>query len=491
MTVNSNNEDEITLENETPLTEKMNFNKDVLSLAISLIVSILFILFGWFLLSGTNFIYILLGLIVLTYGVYSAYKVYNNFGSALNYKKAQTELNGLYLRRNEPVCPYLKSTHSGFTCRLEFQEPFNIKEDLPKCHVESAYKKHWEEKAPNVFVKAQEVTNSSLAGYLSFLGMVRYEPAASFMEEIYDLIPMTAERRLVFEEAENIDEEALSKHYIDYYMAIKSKKPIDDVDKEKTTLKSEFDEIFETLTEEKLLIVDNGIVRKADKYLDPNFTKKWKIYSNGNVKLTCLTNLTYYNKQELIPKFLKIYVYSTDDKRASAARKGLLRLSDYIEDPILEYLNDTELPSDKKILLIDLGSKIVSDKIFEKIKELAESDDETISYYAVSALGTYDEEGIIEVLKIMSDQPTDLDIDAGRSALAKNSEMSFKVITKMLEEESNLAEEFQQILGSILEELDHVVVKKYFNELPESEQEMIDQVYDKHGLLHSLDYLLE
>ena len=488
---NMSEEEEVTSNPETTLIETMNFNKDVLSLVISLIVSVIFILFGWYLLSDGSIFFVILGFILLTYGVFSGVRVFNNFGSALNYKKAQVELDGLYLRRNEPICPYLKSSYSGFICRLEFQEPFNIKTDLPKCHVESEYRKHWEEKAPNVFLKAQEVTDRTLAGYISFLGMVKYEPAASFFEEIFDLVPMTSERLIVFEDANNIDVNALRERYVEYYMAVNSKKPIKNAEQEKEKLRLEFDPIFKTLIDEKLLIVEDGIVRKADKYLDPNFSKKWKIYSSKSVKQTCLNNLALFNKPELIPKFLKIFVDSSDTNMVSAARKGLLRLNDLLEDPILEYLEDPNLSAPKKVLIIDLGSNIVSDKIFEKMKELSRSEDETISFYAISALGTYQEPGINEVLKIMADKPTDLNIDAGRSALAKNAELSFKVITDMLEKESNLSDEFIQILGSVLEEFEHVEIKKYFNSLTESEQENIDQIYEKHNLLHSLDYLLE
>ena len=124
-------EEEVTSNPETTLIETMNFNKDVLSLVISLIVSVIFILFGWYLLSDGSIFFVILGFILLTYGVFSGVRVFNNFGSALNYNKAQVELDVLYLRRNEPICPYLKSSYSGFICRLEFQEPFNIKTDLP------------------------------------------------------------------------------------------------------------------------------------------------------------------------------------------------------------------------------------------------------------------------------------------------------------------------------------------------------------------------
>ena len=90
----------------------------------------------------------------------------------------------------------------------------------------------------------------------------------------------------------------------------------------------------------------------------------------------------------------------------------------------------------------------------------------------------------------MDSKPSDLDIDAGRSALVLVPTVTFKEITKLLNNEKEFSQEFLEILASILEELDHTTIKEYFDSLTQAEQESIDQAFEKHDLVSSLEYLV-
>lgn len=133
-------EENVDLIDETTLQSFTSFNKDILGLIINLVIDVFLIVIGNLFLTGGISIPFFLGLLAVIFGVYSLFRVFSDFGSALSYRKAQKELDGLYLRRNKPICPFLKSSYSGFICQIEFEEPFNIQSDLPKCHLEKAFK---------------------------------------------------------------------------------------------------------------------------------------------------------------------------------------------------------------------------------------------------------------------------------------------------------------------------------------------------------------
>ncbi len=483
-------EENIDLIDETTLESATTFNKDVLNLLINLIIDILLIVVGEFLLSGGNFIYLLIGLLAVIYGIYSLFRVFSNFGSALSYKKAQQELDGLYLRKNKPSCPFLKASYSGFTCQIEFEEPFNIQSDLPKCHLEKAFKAHWEEKAPNVYKRAKETTDRSLLSYVNLLGLVKYDPAIPFLLEIVEIPNITKKTLYIFEAAEEKDVNEMKNDFIKYF----SSKIKDESEMElaQSKIDAEFDELLNSLQTHNLITVENDIVNKVSDHIDdPNFQAKWKLYSTGITKQYALASLVRYDNPDLVPKFLEIYLNSKDNKLINISKNGLLRLKHYLEMPLLDMLNDPNLASDKKVAIIDLSSQVESEKIFQVLKEQARSQDETLSYYAISGLGNYDQEGFTEILDIMTDRPTDLNIDAGRAALIKEPKLAFKTIIKYLKVPKEYTPEFLQILASILEELDHTTIKEYFNSLETTEQDEIDELFEKRNLIQQLDYLLE
>ena len=481
-------EENLTNGTEISLVPRINFSKDVISLIISVVIDLVLVIIGNVFLSTPGAIYLLLGLALIIYGVYALTRVFSDFGSALNYRKASRELNGMYLRKTEPVCPFLKSSYSGFVCRIEFEQPFDIQSDLPKCHNEIAYKKHWEEKSPNLLQKAKETTNRNLLAYLNVFGMVKYEPAIPFLVEILQFPSITKQGLFVVQNATDVDLKILKENFIESFSKIEEEGEEKVI--EMGNLETEFVKTITTLTTKGILLVEDERVKVSDLYSDESFSAKWKFYSTGIVKQYSLASLVKFENPDLVPIFLDIYANYSDSKLVSIAKRGLLILNDYLETPLLDLLNDPDLPSDKKVSIIDLASNIESEKIFNLFREFSTSDDETLSYYAISALGHYGEAGVNEILLILNQDPTDLDVDAGRSSLANVPKLTFKELVKLFEREDKFSSEYSEILSSILEELDHVSIKDYFTELPLDEQEQIAQLFEKHNLTHNLEYLV-
>lgn len=474
----------------TTLQSFTTFNKDAAGLIISLIIAIIFVIIGEFFFSSGGGLYLIIGLILILYGVFTFFHRITDIRSAWNYKKAQNELDGLYLRRNKPVCPFLRSAYSGFDCQIEFDEPFNIKSDLPKCHLESAYKAHWEEKVPNVFEKAKKSADRNLYGSINLMGYTKYEPAIPFLLDIVDMPAITKSNLFILEQANNISVEDLRNIFIDTYSTADPELN-EDKDLEVSKLNTEFDTMLASLTKAELLIVEDDTVHKSPDSDEPSFQKRWKFYSSSLTKQYALAALTRYENPDLVPNFLDIYLNSKNNKLVAISKNALIKLNEYLEGPMLELLNDPNLPSTKKVDIIDLASNVESEKIFDELKALARSEDETLSYYAVSALANYDQEGIFEMLDILSNKPTDLNIDAARATLAKDPKKTFKSIVAYLQTPNEFSTEFIQIVASVLEELDHTAIKEYFNSLETTEQDEIDQLFEKRQLLQQLDYLLE
>jgi hypothetical protein len=208
------------------------------------------------------------------------------------------------------------------------------------------------------------------------------------------------------------------------------------------------------------------------------------------IKQYTIASLSFLEDPELIPKFFDIFLNSKDSKMVKYAKNGLLKLKGHLERPLIELLENEEISDPKKTALIELAGSIKSDNLFTRIKKFSESDNETLSYFAISALGNYKEQGLSSILELLEQAPTDLKIDSGRATCAKYPVDSFNILVKLLDERSDLPEDFLEIISSIFEELDHVLIKKYFSSLSQEEQDRIDQIFEKNDMLHHLDYFV-
>ena len=475
----------------TNLRQEISFAKDLLSIFTSLVIGLFLLILSNILLADTNIIFVIIGLIVIFYGITILVRVFNDFGSAMNYKRAEPEVQNLYLRKSTPVCPYLKSSYSGFTCKIEFTEPFQIASDLPKCHIESAYLQHWQEKAPNVLEKAKKTTDrTALITYLNMLGKAKFDPSIPLMEEIFKTPMIKKEFYFIYENANTITiseaKEAFSKQFSQVQNAESSEEQIE----ENQLILAEFEKDLNELISFSILQLDGENIQKTELSSSDAFTAKWKLYSTPLIKQIALVALSNFENPELIPMFFDVFINSHDSKMIRLANNGLMRLKDYLEEPLLEYIDKDDIPSSKKSELIELAGKIKTDKMFQKLVQLSKSDDENLSYFAISSLGKFGERGLIAILDILQDNPTDLKLDSGRSTLATDPELGFKVIIEYLDTHAKFSEEFVQILSSILDEFDHSDIKKYFKAQTISEQDRIDLVFEKHNLIDRLDYLL-
>jgi hypothetical protein len=483
-------EQNLVVETNNSLRQEMSFTKDLLSIIISFFINVIFIIGGNIFLLDNNIIFTVIGFALMLYGIFSLSQVFSNLGSALNYKKTQSELQGLYLRRSLPVCPYLKSGFSGFKCQLEFSEPFNIQLDLPKCHVEQDFKQHWFDKAPNVLLKAKESTDRNLVTYLAALGRAKYSPAIPFLVEILEYPLLSKKVLFIFESANNADINTLRDQFIENFTSKKAVLTEEDAQFEKTNLINEFNEIVESLTNKNLIVLVNDTLNKSDIQIDDKFLLRWKLYSTPLIKQYTIASLSFLEDPELIPKFFDIFLNSKDSKMVKYAKNGLLKLKGHLERPLIELLENEEISDPKKTALIELAGSIKSDNLFTRIKKFSESDNETLSYFAISALGNYKEQGLSSILELLEQAPTDLKIDSGRATCAKYPVDSFNILVKLLDERSDLPEDFLEIISSIFEELDHVLIKKYFSSLSQEEQDRIDQIFEKNDMLHHLDYFV-
>ena len=471
------------------LVAKSTFSQDMLSIIISLIFALFLIIGANFLIAGGALLDLVVGIVVLLWGISKLSGIFTDIGSALNYKKAMPELDGVYLRKNLPVCPYLKSKSGGFQCLIEFSEPFNVAKDLPKCHVQSAYKDHWVEKAPNVFVKAQESSDRNLITYIQLLGRAKYEPAIPLLLKIID-VPLYDDKRVfVYEYANNQQISILEEKYYNNFAEQDELMTDEDRQEQRIFYKKEFDECLSDLLSSNLLTKEDDTIYLTDPN-EENFSKKWKYYNTSYVKQFALASLTLFDDPKLVPKFLGILINSEDKKMQELVMKSLKKSKNDLEEPILNLIKDNTIKSEKKTILIELMGAIESDEFFQELASLSKSEDETLSYYAISALGKKGQKGIQIVLDILNHQPTDLNVDSGRASLANNPDDALESITSYIDEHEELSQEFKDIVTSILEELDHSEVKKYFYSLEELRQKEIEDIFSKSGLYDSLEYLI-
>lgn len=473
------------------LRQDVTYIRDLFSIFVYFVLGLALIYISNLLLSAGGIIFVIFGLILIFYGLSLILRVFSEFGSSLNYKKAQPYVQGLYLRKTVPVCPYLKSSYSGFSCQIEFTEKFDISKDLPKCHIESAYKAHWEEKAPNVLEKARTTTSrSSIVTYLNMLGKTKYTPALPLMQEIFKTPIISKKYHFIYEKSNSGTITTLKEDFVENFFKTNESKTTEENDEQKQKVYSDFDKSLNDLITFGILKMDGENVLRTELSSGEDYFPRWKIYSAPLVKQFAIASMSYYEDPELIPMFFDVFINSNDSKMIQLANNGLMRLKDHLEDPLLSFIDREDIPANRKSELIELAGKIKTDKIFNKLVELANSDDETLSYFALSSLGKFGSKGLHVILDVLQDSPTDLKLDSGRSTLALYPNESFEAIVNLLEEQSKISDEFHEILSSVLDEFDHSDIKKFIYSQPESEQDRIDQVFEKHNFQDNLDYFL-
>jgi hypothetical protein len=493
---------------EVPFKPVSNFGRDIIISSVYILLSI--ILFFW----GQQFLYIgdllllLLGFVFIVFGVRFFLNNSKDAISAIQYKKAESVLGDRkYLRGIKPVCPYLNVTIGGFKCLLEFSKPFDIKDDLPRCHNEELSKLHWIEKAPQVFEALKKETGKQILNYLPALANAKYTPAIPYLENMLKYPKPTKELIFLIKtipQAKSSDE--LEQLYIDFIMnqdprssrhAINSQYSDSDSDHEEEnefveTIKSEFRTYISLFKEIGFVKVteEAGTIELTEHSQRPQFFKQWKLYSSNLVKQFTLASLGLFEDETLIPIFVD-YILKSDDKKMNFyARNALKRQKDRSVHQIIKMIKDPSVGEEEKTILFETCSVLKNDEMFEFLKEfIEESDNDLLTAYAVSAIGKFGEKGNSVIMQVLEKDPDDLILETGRASLIKTPEHTFDLILEKLRKD-NLPDDLLQILISIIEELDHKVITAKVLKMSAEEQDEVIDLFEKYDLDDYLDLFL-
>ena len=125
-----------------------------------------------------SFLSIILVAILVSTIIRDAYTIFH-------YYNAKQYVEGRYLNKVSPVCPFLLVTSSGFKCQAEFKLPFSMENDFPRCHDDAAFKSHWKDKAPGILEQAKnESSMLKLRSHVSALARIEYKGSTDFFLDI-------------------------------------------------------------------------------------------------------------------------------------------------------------------------------------------------------------------------------------------------------------------------------------------------------------------
>ncbi|MHA2363690.1 MAG: HEAT repeat domain-containing protein [Candidatus Hodarchaeales archaeon] len=471
--------------------QSRSLSQDLISVLFRGILSFLFIILGNSItsLGGLNLI---LGFILIIFGVFQLMGVFNSFISMYHYKKAYPEVGDRYLRGVVPQCPYLTVTASGFRCLIEFNRDFDISTDLPICHGnEDVFKAHWMEKAPGVFEIAQNEKNPRLLmSWITLLANTKYTPAIPLIRQIVYAPNINHQRRLIISILQAKDEvppEELKNEYVSNYQ----KTLINQNDPDAVSISS--DEIHNQFEHDIELLIRYGLIENKD--LDGNpiisITEKgnksgmllrWKIDSNQNLKNIAIIALGSFQKPELLSDLLTILDESTNPKTDQFIIKSITKLGEMAIPNLIDIASSDDYPENKRCTIISALGQMNSEEPFVFLSELVQNtENDLVCSYAITALGRLPGvKGLNVIIDILKDEPDDLELSAGRSVLIEKGVDSLPLLFDSLE--SNVTNDYREIIISIFQDIELPKISKYIKSLSKDEQDRVLDLLEENSL---------
>ncbi|OLS22839.1 MAG: hypothetical protein HeimC3_27820 [Candidatus Heimdallarchaeota archaeon LC_3] len=401
-----------------------------------ILLKILLILLIIPLISSVDFLIMLIIIFVLAYLFSSTFR---DGYSIFHYYKGAKFVNGVYLNKTKPVCPFLLVTPSGFKCQSEFKIPFSMSDDFPRCHNESLFKAHWNEKAPGILEQARnESSLLKIRSFIASLTRIEYKESADFYLEIISAPKYSIVHNWIvdaFTDSIEISKENLLNKVKTKFEEQKIKNPgLEEVDV--ITL---FDRTLEYFLKTGAIFEENNELLKIISYEDlKRRSKSMKTRDHVLVKNGALLGLSTLKDLRALP-----LIFDSLGKDSNNDRNLVNVIATYQEDavePLKELINaNIENDAEDKVLLAIEALGLMErndnyDFLYDFWTKNKQEDDDLLQSYLLSALFKSkpfeSEDLVLEIL--LTSNIENLAYDTSRRIVLDNSKQFIKIMSDKL-----------------------------------------------------------
>ena len=420
---------------------------------------------------SADFFLLLLLVFILAYLFSSAFR---DGYTIFHYYKGAKFVDGIYLNKTKPVCPFLLVTPTGFKCQSEFKIPFSMSDDFPRCHNEKLFRPHWDEKAPGILEQARNETSLlKLRSYMAALTKIEYKESADFYLEIISAPKHSIVHNWIVDSF--IDSNEISKENL--FNNIKSKfdeQKIKNPSLEGVDISNLFNRTLEYFLKSGAIFEENEDRVRIISYEDlRQRAKSMKTRDHILVKNASLLGLSVLKDLRALP-----LIFDSLGKDSNNDRNLVKVIASYQEsavEPLKELIrenleNDTE---DKLLLAIEALGLMERDENYDFLFELwsaNDQEDDLLQSYLLSALyksKPFQSEDLI-LEKLFSSNLDDLTYDTSRRIILDNPDQFVRKIFNKLQElpDGDLSEDqedIREICVLILEDYEPKQLKAWFS----------------------------
>jgi hypothetical protein len=422
--------------------------------------------------------------------------------SIIHYYRGAKYINGRYLHKTKPICPFLLVSPTGFKCQAEFKLPFSMTDDFPRCHDQKLFKVHWTEKAPGILEKAKTETNViRLRSYISALTNIGYENSADFFLDILKAPRYSVVHQWIVDAVREYHE--ILKEDLDQIIQKKFQSEL----VENSSLESfDFDSTYSNIldyfiTSEALLFDEKN---KSLKFISDEDLlikrKAMKARNNAMIKNGALIGLSRMKNIDALPLIIESLGKdpNNDKKLVNVLAEYQEKAIDSLKEVITE--NSENLSKDKPLLVLEALGLMKRPDNFDYLFNLwneKKTDDDLLSSYLLSALYLSDslktQDLVFDV--VYSTSVEDLAYDTAKQIIITDPDTYLnRVFAKLgnlpdgdLSEEQ---EDIREISIILIEDTESFLLKEWFDKQEEDYKKSYVSILKKEGqdeLLVSLD----
>ena len=469
--------------------------------------------------SADNIIYAILAGVLTAFLLISALRDTTNI---YYYIKARKFVNGVYLHGATPQCPFLKVDNSGFKCTIEFQRPFDMIDDFPRCHIEKRFREHWLEKNAGILDQARKETSPlKLRQFIEAIAMIKQPESADFLLEIITAPNWSSMQDLFVKYLPStvpIAEKKFHDLIINQFAStnIGKKKELNiplmmnnnvnqnDITKESFENDSQNAVVEDGMTKIESLyqqvlnqfLSNNMISLSPDQMLTIHFLHEFNAKSlilkgrnNIIVRQYALQALGILKDPRAIPHLLDLL--GTDKRMEKAVVRILASMGDKAIESLESLIVDPNANQEKRYSAIEVLGMMHKKELYDFLLQtyLASQNDELAKSYLLSALGESDPERGLEIaIKSYYDKnEQDLVQDAAKKTLLENISSCLPILFQKLEElpEGTLTDEQEYIRVNtviIIEDMDIQKLKNWMSEQGPAERSKFINIMNREGL---------
>ena len=510
------------------ITSNIRKNSPLLDIFLLLFKYILIIIMVIIINSYTldNFIY------AAIFGVITAFfliAVIRDTSSIFYYLKARKYVNGVYLRGTKPQCPFLKVSASGFKCSAEFQRPFNMVDDFPRCHIESQFKEHWLEKNAGLLEHARKETSPLILRQLiEAIAVIKQPESSDFLLEIITtptwssmqnffvkklpvLSPIAESefREIAINQFTTLGANIENKNKADVPLEVETgnnenqnkitglttEKDSQNIDKDagngKTKLESAYQQALNQFLSNKLvsLSFNQELIISSPQEL---YSKSMVLKARGNtlVQQYALQALGVLKDPRAIPYLLDLL--GTDRRMDRIVVRILVSMGNKAIESLKSIVTDPNANQEKRYSAVEVLGMMQRKELYDFLLEIYLStpqSDELMKSYLLTALGGSDpEQGVNIAIKCYYDKSeADLVQDAAKKIIIENISSCLPILFQKLYEfsEGELTDEQEYVRVNtviIIEDMDLQLLKKWMAELGPTERSTYINIMNREGL---------